>query len=210
MFRILIADDFAIVREGMKKILDRRRGFAEVDEACNGHGALEMARANRYDVILLDVDMPGLDGLSVLKQLKSEQPEVRVLGLSVHPEDEYGVRMLRAGAAGYLCKDRAVDELVEAVQRVAAGGRYVTDRLAEMLADDLCEESITGPHAALTDREYQVLRGLGEGKTVGEIAAELYLSSKTISTYRTRILKKLGLPGNAELIRYCHENKIVS
>ena len=210
MIRLLIADDFAIVREGLKRILARCEGFAEVDEASNGHEALEKARASRYDVILLDVDMPGLDGLSVLKQLKSEQPDVRVMGLSVHAEEEYGVRMLRAGAAGYLCKDRAVDELLEAVQRVAAGERYVTDRLAELLADGLCETSTTGPHAALTDREYQVLRGTGEGKSVTEIAAELYLSAKTISTYRARILQKLGMDRNAELIRYCHENKIVS
>jgi two-component system, NarL family, invasion response regulator UvrY len=202
MMRILIVDDHAVVREGVKRILDDMEDAVLVGEASNGRELLVKATPKSWDVVLLDISMPGRNGLDVLRQLKSLQPTLPVLVFSVHPERQYAVRALKAGAAGYLTKDSIPEELVTAVRKVVARRRYVSAALAEYLALEVARDPETPPHTMLSDRELQVLCMLGSGKTVTSIAAELSLSVKTISTYRRRILGKMHLKTNAELIRY--------
>ncbi len=207
--KIIIADDHPVVRRGLKGILEEALGGAAVDEADDGHGLLTAVRKEAYDVVLLDISMPGISGLDVLKQLKAEQPNTPVLILSMHPEDHYAIRMLKAGASGYLTKASAPDELVGAVRKVRAGRRYVGPALAEKLADEIGSGAAGSPHETLSDREYQVLCLLASGKAVKDVAETLSLSVKTISTYRTRILEKMGMGNNAELTRYAIENGLV-
>lgn len=209
MIDVLIVDDHTIVRQGLKQILVEMADINRVDEASNGYEALEKVRSDGYDVVLLDVAMPDLDGLSVLALLKQEQPPPIVLVLSMYPEDQYAVRFLKAGAAGYLTKESASDELIDAIRKVAAGGRYVTRALAEKLAFNLGTDTDKAPHERLSDREFQVLQLIASGKTVGEIADHLTLSVKTISTYRTRILTKMHMKTNAELTHYAIREKLV-
>ena len=170
---------------------------------------LNKVRASYYDVILLDITMPGRDGVDILRQLKSERPGLPVLILSIHPEEQYAVRALRAGASGYLTKESAPDELVAAIRKVSMGGKYVSSSLAEKLASDLKNNSAQLPHQSLSDREYQVMCMIASGKTVTEIAEELSLSVKTISTYRSRILEKMKMKSNAELTSYAIRNRLV-
>ncbi|MCE5333174.1 MAG: response regulator transcription factor [Desulfobacteraceae bacterium] len=202
MIKILIADDHAIVRAGLKQIIEGIPDMVLADEAANGWELLEKVRKNEFDVIVLDITMPGGGGMEVLKQLRIEKPKLPVLALSIHPEDQYGKRMLKAGAAGYLSKESAPEELVNAIRKVYSGGRYISANLAEKLAADLARRSDAPLHEELSDREYQVMVLIGSGKMITEIASELNLSVKTVSTYRTRILEKMMMKTNAELTHY--------
>lgn len=209
MIKILIADDHAIVRRGLKQILTETADMVVAGEAHNGQELLEKMRSDQWDVIVLDISMPGRGGLDILKQLKSERPKLPVLMLTIHPEDQYAVRVLRAGASGYLTKESAPDHLVEAIRKVARGGKYISPHLAERLAFNLESISERPLHEALSDREFQVLRLIASGKTVKEIGEELSLSVKTISTYRTRILEKMRMKNNAEMTHYAIQQKLV-
>ena len=184
--------------DAQSQALDHRREA----EAQNGQEAIDQARTNECDVVLLDMTLPGADGLSVMRVLKQELRSLAVLVLSMHPEEQYAVRSLKAGAAGYLTKESASDELIQAIRRVAQGGKYVTQSLAEKLAGRMAVDDDKPLHEILSNREYHVMRLIASGKTVGEIAAELSLSVKTISTYRARILEKLQLDNNADIMRY--------
>jgi two-component system invasion response regulator UvrY len=208
MLKILIADDHTIVRKGLVQILSDSPDPIMVDEASDGAEALAKALAGDYDLVLLDISMPGKGGLDVLKELKCRKARVPVLMLSMHPEEQYAVRALRSGASGYLTKGSAADELLCAIRKVLSGGRYVSSSLAERLADSLDDNAERPLHAALSNREYQVLRMIGSGKTTTEIADEMSLSVKTISTFRTRILRKMRLKNNAELTCYAIHNKL--
>ncbi len=209
--RLLIGDDHAVVRKGMKQILAETRDIVVADEAGNGREVLEKVRKNDFDMVLLDISMPGRDGLEVLKELKSLRPKLPVLMLSMYPEEQYAVRSLRSGASGYLTKDSAPDELISAIRKVSSGGKYVSASLAEKLAHKLGGSDVEKPlHETLSDREYQVMCMIASGKTVKEIGEELSLSVKTVSTYRSRILNKMRLKGNAELTRYAIDNRLVS
>lgn len=209
MIKILIADDHAIVRRGLKQILTETADMVVAGEAHNGQELLEKMRSDQWDVVVLDISMPGRGGLDILKQLKSERPKLPVLMLTIHPEDQYAVRVLRAGASGYLTKESAPDHLVEAIRKVARGGKYISPHLAERLAFNLESISERPLHEALSDREFQVLRLIASGKTVKEIGEELSLSVKTISTYRTRILEKMKMKNNAALTHYAIQQKLV-
>lgn len=209
MIKILVADDHAIVRRGLKQIVAEVPGMVVADEASTGQEVLDKAGREDYDVILLDIAMPGISGLDVLKQLRATKPGIHVLILSIHPEEQYAMRALRAGACGYLTKESAPEELVAAIQRVATGGKYISSSLAEELASCL-ETDVEKPlHQTLSDREYQVMCLVASGKTIKEIAEELMLSVKTISTHRYRILMKMKMKSNAELTRYAIENRLV-
>jgi DNA-binding NarL/FixJ family response regulator len=209
MLKILIADDHPVVRRGLKQIIADTPDMAVGDEATNGWEVLSKVRAGDYDVVLLDIAMPGKDGLDVLTQLKHEKPKLPVLMLSMYPEQQFAVRALRAGASGYLTKESAPDELVGAIRKVSAGGKYVSSALAEKLALDLQGGGKQPPHETLSDREYQVMCLIASGKTVTEIAWELSLSVKTISTYRHRILDKMKMKNNAELTHYTISRRLV-
>jgi DNA-binding NarL/FixJ family response regulator len=209
MTRILIADDHEVVRRGLKDILAEAFDRLKVGEAANAHEALEAVRKQEWDIVLLDINMPGRSGLEVLEELKRDLPRLPVLVLSVFPEADYAVRALKMGAAGYLTKQSASDELLAAVRKALAGGKYVTASLAEKLAASLAGQDAAAPHEALSNRELQVLRMIATGKTIKEIAAELCLSEKTVGTYRTRISDKLGLGTNVELTRYALQHRLV-
>ena len=209
MIKVLIADDHAVVRQGLKRILQDTHGMVVAGEAVNGQEVLKKVRAEPWDVVILDISMPGHSGLDILKELEHERPKLPVLVLSMHSEDQFAMRVLRAGASGYLTKDSAPDELVKAVRKVARGGKYVSPLLAEKLAYEIGPDSNKLPHETLSDREFQVLRMIATGKAVGEIATELSLSPKTISTYRARLLQKMNLTSNAELIYYAIQNHLI-
>jgi two-component system invasion response regulator UvrY len=204
--RILIVDDHAIMRQGLRQLLSDAFPESVFGEANNGAEALELIWKHPWDVVLLDITMPGQSGLDVLKQLSNAQPNLAVLVLSMHPEDQYAVRVLKAGAVGYITKNTASEEVVSAVRKVIAGGKYVSASLAETLATGLTTHN---EHEALSDREYQVLRLLAAGKSVKEIGYDLSLSVKTISTYRSRVMEKMNLKSNAEIIRYAMDHKLV-
>ena len=209
MLRVLIADDHPVFRRGLKQIIAETSDLVVADEAADGREALLKARTGDYDVVLLDISMPFKNGLDVLSQLKSERPTLPVLMLSMHPEEQYAVRALKTGASGYLTKESAPEELVAAIRKVSRGGKYVSASLAERLASMLDEDDKRLPHEALSNREYQVMLLIASGKSVSEIAQELSLSVKTVSTYRARILEKLRMTNNAELIRYATKNDLV-
>jgi len=209
MINILIADDHTIVRKGLKQILAETQDMVVTGEASNGFEVMEKVKNNHYDVLLLDISMPGKSGLDILRELKTESPKLPVLVLSMYPEEQYAVRVLRAGASGYLTKESAPDELVVALRKVAQGKKYVSPSLAEKLAVDLEVDASKPVHEMLSDREYQVLCMIASGKTVGEIAEKLSLSAKTISTYRARILEKMNMKNNAELTHYAIQSKLV-
>lgn len=208
--RVLIADDHAIVREGLKQIIADSTQFMVAGEAENGLQAIQQARSGAFDIILLDISMPDRSGIEVLKQLKAELPALPVLILTMHREDQYAIRALKAGASGYLNKQSAPAELVNALQEVAAGRKYITAALAQELANQVGSNvsSDKPPHETLSDREYQTLVMIASGKTVGEIAGELTLSVKTISMYRSRLLQKLKLRHNAELTHYAIRHRL--
>lgn len=207
--RILIVDDHGIVRQGLRQILADAFTRAVFGEATNATDALDLVAKNPWDVVLLDITMPGKSGLDVLKQMVDAQPNMAVLVLSMHPEDQYAVRVLKTGAAGYITKNTASEEVIGAVKKVLTGGKYVSAALAENLATNLNSPPGKAPHELLSDREYQVMRLIALGKSVKEIAFELSLSVKTISTYRTRIIEKTKLKTNADIIRYAVHEKLV-
>ena len=207
MMRVLIADDHAIVRKGLRQIAEESQQIA-VGEACDGQEALDKVRGERWDALVLDINMPGRHGLDVLQAIHDLQPALPVLILSVHPEDQYAIRVLRAGAAGYINKDAAPDELVHALNKVIGGGKYISPALAERLAFEVSGQNDKLPHEKLSDREYRVLSMIGEGKSVGQIAVALALSVKTVSTYRSRVLEKMNFKNNADMIRYVIDHKL--
>jgi two-component system invasion response regulator UvrY len=209
MLRIIIADDHPIVRAGLKQIMAEAADLVVAAEANNGRELLNQVRRETFDMILLDISMPGMDGLDVLKQLKVELPHLPVIILTVHPEAQYALRVLKAGAAGYLTKESAPAELIQAIRKVHRGGKYISPSLAEKIAFALGGDTDKLPHETLSDREFQVLALIASGKTVTEIAEELALSVKTISTYRTRILEKMQMKTNAELTHYAIQNRLV-
>lgn len=202
MIRLAIADDHPIVREGLRRIAVDDSGITVVGEAATAAELFRLLDAAAVDVVLLDVSMPGATFVETLVELRERHPTVRVLVLSVHPEDQWAMRALRAGAAGYLTKDRSPEQLVHAIRRVARGGKYVSETLAERLAGLVDNGKTRAPHERLSDREFEVLRALGSGMTVKDVAQQLNLSSKTVSTYRTRLLDKMGLASKADLVRY--------
>ena len=210
MIKILIADDHAIVRKGLVQILADSPDTFVVTEASTGVEALAKVIGGDFDLVLLDISMPGRGGLDVLKELKSFYPKLPVLILSMHPEEQYAVRALRSGASGYLTKGSASVDLLSAINKVLSGGKYISPSLAEKLADVLDKNADKAPHETLSNREDQVMRMIGAGKTVTEIAAEMSLSVKTISTFRTRILRKMRLKNNAELTQYTIQNDLAN
>ena len=207
--RILIVDDHAVVRRGLKEILEDEFQDAAIGEAENAPEAFQRIREQGWDVVILDITLPGGSGLDALKDIKHLRPDLPVLVLSMHPEDQYAVRVLRAGASGYLTKEAAPEELVAATRKALRGGTYVTASLAEKLASDLSTGGEKPPDETLSDREYEVMCLIASGKAVSRIAEELSLSAKTISTYRSRALAKMGMKTNAELIRYALRRKLV-
>jgi two-component system, NarL family, invasion response regulator UvrY len=207
--RILIADDHSVVRHGLKQILAAEYRKAVFGEASTGQQAIDLVWKQPWDVVVLDITMPGGSGLDVLKEIKKSRPKLPVLMLSMHPEDQFAVRMLKSGAAGYMTKESAPAELVGAVKKVISGGRYVSPTLAEKMAAFMAIDVQTLPHERLSDREFLVLRLIASGKTVSAIGKELCLSVKTISTYRTRILEKTGMVNSAELTHYALQNRLV-
>lgn len=209
MIRLLIADDHPVVREGLRRVVESA-AFKVVGEATNGDELLAQAAIVEADVVLLDITMPGPGFVEVIQRLRLLRPNLRVLVLSVQPEDQFGLRVLQAGAAGYLSKNQSPEQLVGAIRRVVAGGRYVSPALAEQLAAVVARGDNRRPHELLSAREYQVLCLIGAGKSVKEVAASMSLSPKTVSTYRTRVLEKTGLKSNAEIIRYIVENSLTS
>jgi len=206
--RILIADDHPIFRAGLKEVLSKVKDVELIGEADNGQTVLLLTRKQRWDLVLLDVTMPGKDGLEVLQELRRERPKLPVLVLSAHSEDQLALRLLKSGAAGYLTKDKAPDFLLIAIRKVLRGEKYISESLAEKVTLDVISGE-TGSMPRLSNREYQVMRRIAAGKALKEIAQELFLSVRTVSTYRARVLEKLNLKTNTELIRYALQNKLV-
>ena len=209
MIRVAIADDHPIVRQGLRRIATDGAEIAVAGEAASASELFRLVAGVPVDVVLLDVSMPGSAFVETLHELREKFPSVRILVLSVHPEDQWAVRALRAGAAGYLTKDHSPDQLVDAIHRVARGGKYVSGKLAEKLAGLVDLGTRHMPHEQLSDREFEVLCSLGQGMTVKDVAFRMQLSAKTVSTYRTRLLEKMGLITNADLVRYVVEHDLM-
>lgn len=209
MIKILIVDDHPIVRKGMRQILSEVDDIQITDESDKACDVPVKIRQQHFDVVLLDISLPDVNGLEVLKQIKYEKPDLPVLILSTYPEEQYAVRTLKAGAAGYLTKDKAPGELINAIRKVSVGRKYISSYVAEKLADELYKDSGKLPHETLSDREYQILTLIAEGKTCNEIADMLSLSNKTVATYRSRILEKMDMKNNADIIRYALHNHII-
>jgi DNA-binding NarL/FixJ family response regulator len=209
MIRVVLADDHRMVRSGLKEILADTGDIEVVGEATNGLEAIKLVRELQFDVLVLDMSMPGRSGIDLIRQVKSEKPALRVLILSMHSEEQYAVRALKAGAAGYLTKDSAADELVTAIKRIASGGAYVTPETAQRLALGLDEGTERPAHAALSDREMQVFVMIAAGRSVSEVADTLSLSVKTVSTHKSRIMQKLNVANQSELIRYALRHQLV-
>lgn len=209
MIKILIADDHVLIREGLKKILKAANDIQVVGEAQNAREVFQSVKVELPDVVVLDISLPGKSGLELLKDLKMQYPKLPVLILSMHPEDRFAIRALKAGAAGYVTKETAAEELIKAIRKVFQGRKYVSPSLAEKLAFDLETDTGKPLHENLSDREYQVMCMIASGRTVRQIAKELYLSMSTINTYRARILEKMNMKTDAELIRYAVQNQLV-
>lgn len=209
MIRILIADDHAIVREGLKQVISTTDDMAVTGEAADGLEALEQVRKHDWDVIVLDMTMPGISGIDLIKRLRKEKHGLHVLVLSMHREDQFAIRALKAGASGYLTKGSAPDVLISAIRRVAGGGKYISRALAEKLAFEVDPFEEKPLHETLSDREYQVLRMISSGKNINQIAEELSLSANTVSTHKHRLMRKLNVSNNAELIQYALSQEIV-
>jgi two-component system invasion response regulator UvrY len=209
MIQIVVADDHPVVRAGIKQIVAEAPDLQVGAEVGDGRELLNLLKEGSFDVIVLDISMPGMDGLELVKLLKNDHPRLPILILTLHPETRYAVRFLRAGADGYLTKANAADELIKAIRKVYGGGKYISAELAEKLASNLDPGSRQHPHEILSDREYQVMLRLASGKTVKEIGDELALSVKTVSTYRTRVLEKMNMKNNAQLMLYAINNNLV-
>ncbi len=209
MIKVLIADDHAIVRRGLRQILAETPDIIVGGEAATGDEVLRLVRDQRWSAVILDISLPRGNGLELLTTIRREKPEIPVLILTAHPEEQYAVRCIKAGAAGFLTKESAPEQLIEAVRKIAGGGRYVTTELAETLASVLAGASPGAPHERLSDREFEIFKMLGSGRTVSQIAQQLALSVKTVSTHRARILKKMSLQTNAELTHYAMRNHLV-
>ncbi len=209
MITILLVDDHVMFREGLKQILHREPDIRITDEVGNGNDAMQKIASSTYTLVILDISMPGRSGWNILGEIKIHQPSLPVLILSMHPEEQYGIRMLRAGASGYVSKEKAADNLIIAIRKVAAGGRYISPALAEKLAGSLDLTSNLLPHQLLSDREFEVMCMLASGESLKEIADKLCLSEKTITTYRARILEKMQLRNNVELTHYAIENRLL-
>jgi DNA-binding NarL/FixJ family response regulator len=208
VIRIVIADDHTIVREGLKQLLATDPEIEVVGEARDGTEAMQLVRTSPFDVLLIDISMPGRSGLEVIRQIKAEKPRLRILVLSMHEEHQYAIRAIRSGASGYLTKDSASTQLITAIRKVAAGGAYISAEVAEQLALGAMPHADQAPHTALSDREFQVLRMLAEGHTVSDVAAKVNLSVKTISTHKARLMQKLGVTTNTELLRYAIQHRL--
>lgn len=209
MIKVLVADDHAVVRRGLRQILAETPDILVAGEAATIQEVRQLVQAERWDVIVLDINMPGGSGLELLGELRRQTPSARVLVLTVSPAEQYAIRSIRAGAAGFLTKESAPESLVEAVRKIASGGRYVSRELAETLASLVAGEAQGAPHELLSDREFEVFKMLASGRTVTQVAQELSLSVKTVSTHRTRILKKMEMKTNAELTHYGMRNRLV-
>ena len=206
---ILICDDHKIVRDGLVQIIRQLDGISRIGEAATGGEALETLKKDRFDLLLLDISLPDRNGLEVLQAVKTRWPHTNVLILSMHPQEQYAVRALRLGASGYLTKDTASEELLQAIRRISAGGRYISQSLAETMAFYLDNDSDRHRHETLSGREFEIMLRLAGGKSLTDIAGELFISDKTVSTYRSRIMEKMGLVKNTELTRYCIENGLL-
>lgn len=209
MIKILIADDHAIVRKGLRQIVSADQQMKIVSEVQNGAELLQMIRKETVDIVILDISMPGRNGLEVLKDLKRDYPFLPVIVLSMYPEDQYAVRAFRAGAAGYMTKESAPEELVEAIRKAYKGGKYISPQVAELLAEYVETKVTDEPHKLLSDREFEVFMMLARGITVSQISSDLNLSVKTVSTYRTRILEKMQMATNADLTRYALDFRLI-
>jgi len=209
MIRIVVADDHTIVREGLKQVLHAAPDLTVIGEAQNGHEVIARVRELEFDVLLLDMSMPGKSGIELIKQVHAEKPRLRILILSMHEEHQYAVRAIRAGAAGYLTKEGASAQLVSAIRRVAGGGAYISADVAEQLALGAMPGAKGPPHSTLSDREFQIFRMIAEGKSVSDIAERLNLSVKTVSTHKANILQKMNMSTQAELIRYALTHRLV-
>lgn len=207
--KIMLVDDHAVVRQGLKQILVEAFNDGIFGEAQNAAEALSLVRQQPWDIIVLDLTLPGESGLDVLKQIRHDYPQLPVLILSMHPENQYAVRTIKAGAAGYLTKESAPEELVQAIRKIQSGGKYISDSVAEKLAIHVVADDDKPPHERLSDREYQIMCMIASGKEVKQIADELSLSVKTVSTYRTRLLEKMNMQTNAELTYYAISNQLV-
>lgn len=209
MLKILLGDDHAIVRRGLRQVLTEEFGQVAIGEVGSGHAVVDAVREQEWDVVVLDINLPDKNGVEVLKEVKGLRPSILVVMLTMHPEEQYAVRALKAGAAGYLTKESAPEELITAMRKVLRGGKYVSASLAERLASELAAGTEAALHQKLSDREYQVLLGIARGNTVTETAEALSLSVKTISTYRARLLKKMKLQTTVELVRYALAHRLV-
>ncbi|MGG1947876.1 response regulator transcription factor [Trinickia sp. NRRL B-1857] len=208
MTKVLLADDHTLVRDGLRHILEGTSGFEVVGEAYDGPTTISLVRNTPADVLVLDLSMPGRNGIELVKQIKEELPALRVLVLTMHAEQQYAVRAFKAGASGYLTKESASKELVSALTKISAGGVYVSLSMAERLAQSLNEPTDMLPHQRLSDREFDVFRRIASGQTISEIANQLCVSAKTVSTYKTRILEKMQMPHEAALVRYAIQHKL--
>ena len=209
MIRIVVADDHTIVREGLKQILTAAGDLEVVAEAQNGFEVMDRVRALDFDVLLLDMSMPGKSGIELIKQVKDEKPKLRILVLTMHEEHQYAIRAIRAGASGYLTKESASRQLIEALRKVASGGAFISSEVAEQLALGAMPGATHAPHEALSDREFQIFRLIAEGKSISDIGTQLNLSVKTVSTHKANILHKMNMAGTAELIRYALTHRLV-
>ena len=207
--KILICDDHKIVREGLRQILQQLKGVSLIDEAGDGNETFNLLKTETFDLILLDISLPDRSGLEVLQQIKAKWPSTNILMLSMLPQEQYAIRALKLGASGYLTKDTASEELLLAVKKVAKGGKYISESLAESLALHLDNASNLLKHDILSAREFEIMIKLSNGKSLQEIGKELFISDKTVSTYRSRIMKKMKLSKNTDLTRYCIENKLI-
>jgi DNA-binding NarL/FixJ family response regulator len=209
MIKVIIADDHALMRDGLRRILEDAGDFEIVGEGCDGGTTLALVRSRDAKVLVLDLSMPGRSGVDLIKQIKDEKPALRILVLTMHAEEQYAVRAFKAGASGYLTKESASAELVNAVTKVASGGVYVSMAMAERFAQSLNEPADTLPHQRLSDREFEVFLRIAAGQTITEIAQTLCVSAKTVSTYKVRILEKMQLPHEAALVRYALRHKLI-
>lgn len=207
--KVLIADDHAIVREGLKQIVMKMDEVSTVEETADGNEALTKIEKNKYDLVILDISMPGLSGLDILKTMKDRKEKASILILSMHPQEQYAIRALNLGASGYICKDSVYEELSSAIKKIAAGGKYVSSALAEKIVFDKKDDLNKLPHEKLSEREFQIMCMLAKGKTIKEIAGELFISDKTVSTYRMRLLEKMSMKSNAELTHYAINNNLI-